>query len=132
MLALSGLALQGCQTSCGKSEDPVLWADGVTTTNSGVETYLTTPIDGKWLHFPSYRSFRLPHHFGTTDIALEAWVSFDEHPVTSNASDPPTEFAIAGGNVVVVTELTKDELIVKNSTCENGYYLLARITKRGP
>lgn len=127
-LALFGFGLYGCQTSCGDHRDPLLWADGIhSVTKSGNPMYQTTAVDDAWLHFPSYRAFRLPHHLGTTNVGIEAYVSFDEKPVGKGTSDPPNDFAVVSGNLLTVTNLTDQEAVVENSTCENDYYMLVRI-----
>lgn len=129
-LAVLGLGLFGCQSSCGESSDPVLWADGITTGTEGSRVYQTTAISDTWLHFPSARAFRFPHNFNTTNITIAAYVSLNEdEPVSADDSEPPASFAIASGNVVVLSDVTKNELVVENGTCENNYYLYLRITE---
>lgn len=127
-LALSGFGLYGCQTSCGEQRDPVLWADGITQESGGRCVYQTTAVDGRWLHFPSNRAFRLPHHFGTTNIDIHPYISFEEKPVSRGTSDPPAELAIVSGNTFTVTEWTEDEIVVENGSCENDYYVFVQIT----
>jgi hypothetical protein len=130
-LAILCPTIAGCETSCGERRDPVLWADGIVFEQDGKETYLTTPVDGKWLHFPSYRQFRLRHGFDTKNIDISAWVSMDERPVSKGETEPPKEFAVASGNVIVVTELTENDVVVENGTCENDYYILVKLAKLG-
>jgi hypothetical protein len=124
-LALSGFGLYGCQTSCGEHRDPLLWADGI---KPSKKVYLTTAIDGNWLHFPSYRSYRLPHNFGTKNISVDTYVAFEENPVKSGTTEPSTELATASGSVLLVTEVNTNDIVVENGTCENDYYMLVRIT----
>lgn len=132
VLALVSFGLYGCQTSCGEHESPVLWADGITATSASSVTYQTTAVDGQWLHFPSYRSFRLPHHFGTKDFKIEAFIATTDHPVAQGATKIPDEFVLGNGSIATITELTKDELVITNGSCENGYYLFVRLTKTVP
>jgi hypothetical protein len=128
-LALLCPILAGCETSCGEESEPVLWADGIVLEEDGQKTYLSTSVDGKWLHFPSYRRFRLRHGFGTANVLPMAWVSMDERPVAKGETDVPKEFAIASGNVIVFTERTENDVVVENGTCENDYYVLVKLTK---
>jgi hypothetical protein len=123
-LFLSSLGLCGCQASCGESTEPVLWTDGIITP-SGV--YLSTAIDDKWLHFPSHRSFRLRHNFGTKNVHFDAYVSFEEQPLNHGESQIPSDFAVASGNILVETETNENDIVVKNDTCENDYYMLVQI-----
>jgi hypothetical protein len=132
VLAMLSLGLYGCQTSCADDSEPVAWADGITSVDkNGHRVYQTTAVDDAWLHFPSHRAFRLHHGFGTKNIGVDAWVSFEEKPVGRGTSEPPADFAIVSGNVLTVTDVTDNEIVVENSTCENDYYMLVRITDLG-
>src|SRR5512147_393338 len=123
------LSQSGCQTSCGKHADPLLWADGTTRNSNGLRVYETTPLDGVWLSFPSYRDFRLPHGFGTKDVAIEAYLSLGEARPVQTVGDS-SKFAIATAAEVLATIPDENSVILENSTCENQYYLFARITER--
>lgn len=118
----------GCDTSCGEKKDPLLWADGVTRQVNGVRIYETTPIDGTWLHFPSYRKFELPHGFGTKDIAIDPYVALaDPRPA---ADSDAGKFELSSSGDVLVTISDENKVIVENTTCENDYYLFVRITDK--
>jgi hypothetical protein len=118
----------GCQTSCGKHEEPLLWADGITSGPNGQRTYRTTPIDGTWLHFPSYRRFRLPHHLGTRDPSIKAYISLAaDRPVLPDAGG--TDFALSTAAEVLVTIEDENTVVVENTTCENSYYLFVSISE---
>lgn len=119
----------GCSTSCGKHEEPLLWADGITSGSDGQRTYRTTPMEGTWLHFPSYRRFRLPHHLGTRDPSIEAYVSLAvDRPVQPDAGG--TNFAVSTAAEVLVTIEDENTVVVENTTCENSYYLFVRISEK--
>jgi hypothetical protein len=124
---LSLATLFGCDTSCGKHVEPLLWADGVSSTApSGLRTYATTPIDGTWLHFPSYRRFRLPHGFGNRDVSIQPYISLAvDRPAAVDGGS--TNFAIASSGEVLATIEDENNVIVENSTCENTYYLFVSI-----
>lgn len=126
VLALSSF---GCGTSCGEKQEPLLWADGVTRQSGGTRIYETTPINGTWLHFPSYRKFSLPHAFGTKDVAIDLYVSLADPEPAKNAIG--TKFETSSSGEALVTIPDENTVVVENTTCENDYYLFARITDRG-
>lgn len=132
VLALGAVAITGCQTSCGDHESAVLWAEGTSKTTPTSVTYQTTAVDGQWLHFPSYRSFRLPHHFGTKDFSIEVYVATTEHPVPKGETQIPDEFILSNGSIATITDFTEDDLVITNGSCENSYYLFVRLTKQLP
>jgi hypothetical protein len=120
----------GCGTSCASREDPLLWSDGSTTEQGGVRYYETTPITATWLHFPSHRQFKLPHGLGTTDIAVDAYVSLAVDKPVSNDGDRQ-KFATGTSAEVLVTIADANTLVVENTTCENDYYLFVRVKDKG-
>lgn len=131
LLVTMSLSTQiGCETSCGERKAPLLWSEGIVTETNGLRSYETTPIDGTWLHFPSYRRFKLPHGFGTKGLSIDAYVSLaDDAPASED--DGPSKFAIASSGEVLATLLDDNNVIVENATCENGYYLYVQITEKG-
>jgi hypothetical protein len=131
LATMSPVLLLGCDTSCGKRGEPLLWADGITTTSNGLRSYETTPIDSTWLHFPSYRQFRLPHGLGTRDLAIVAYLSLAvDKPVPADGS--AQRFALSTSAEVLATIEDENTVIVENSTCENDYYLFVNITEKAP
>jgi hypothetical protein len=129
LATLSFVSLPGCDTSCGKRGEPLLWADGHTFASpNGLRTYETTPIDASWLHFPSYRRFRLPHGLGTKDVSIEPYVSL---AVDRPAADgDATRIAVSTAAEVLATIEDENTVIVENTTCENAYYLFVRINEQ--
>ncbi|HMA92167.1 MAG TPA: hypothetical protein VKP30_05745 [Polyangiaceae bacterium] len=128
LLLTLALMQSGCGTSCGRKEEPQPWADGITREVSGTRVYESTPVDGLWLHFPSYRKFKFVHGFGTKDLSVEAYVSLaeDEPAKTGDA----TKVAIASSAEVLATFVDENTVVVENTTCENDYYLFVRISER--
>jgi len=125
--ALSSLS---CQATCGRSDEaPVLWADGVVEQQGTQQVYVTTPIDHPWLEFPSHRRFLLRHDMGTRDLAVEAYLSYEEQPVPTGDLDPHA-FAQAAGNTVLIESVDGNSTTVENDTCEDGYYLWLRLTSK--
>lgn len=129
LLLSSALMQFGCDTSCGRKEAPQPWADGVKREVNGTRVYESTPIDGVWLHFPSYRKFEFVHGFGTKDLSVEAYVSLAEDE-PAKAGDA-TKFAIASSAEVLATFVDENTVVVENTTCENDYFLFVRISERG-
>jgi hypothetical protein len=129
LVTMIGWSQAGCGTSCGKREDPLLWSDGTITERSGVRVYETTPTTATWLHFPSYRRFKLPHGFGTMAPSVDTWVSLAVDRPVSNDGDPQ-KFATNTAAEVLVTIPDENTLVVENATCENDYYLYVRITDK--
>ncbi len=128
LAAVSFALLVGCDTSCGKRGEPLLWADGITTTN-GLRKYETTPIDSTWLHFPSYRRFRLPHGLGTRDTDIVAYLSLAvDKPVPADGGEAQ-KIALSTSAEVLVAIEDENTVIVENSTCENDYYVFVRVTE---
>jgi len=104
-----------------------LWADGIVSETQGGRVYETTPLNGTWLHFPSYRQFELPHGFGTKDVSIEAYVSLTvAQPAASGVE--AQKFVLASSGEVYRTIADENTVIVENGTCENEYYLFVRIT----
>lgn len=128
-LTLPTALLSGCGTSCGDKRAALLWADGITRQVGETRIYETTPIDGTWLHFPSYRKFELPHGFGTKDVAVDLYVSLADPEPAKHAE--ATNFETSSSGEVLVSIPDADTLIVENTTCENDYYLFVRIADRG-
>ncbi len=120
--------LTGCQTSCGPSDQAsVRWTEGKVVTRGAERLYRSTPLDGTWLHFPSHRSFRLEHGLRTKDIVIQSYLSYSSNPVPKG-SVSPAGFAQAGGEVVVISEVTADAVVLENDTCENDFYLFVNIS----
>jgi hypothetical protein len=119
--------LNGCQTSCGHRGNAVLWSDGIVSERNGARIYETTAVRDTWLHFPSYRRFRLPHGFGTKDVSIETYISLAEDAPAAD-SDEPTKFAVASSGDVLVSIEDDNHVVVENETCENDFYLFVRIT----
>ena len=118
-----------CQTSCGNSnQQPLPYVDGIThtTTNGTEQIYETTPYDGEWLDFQSYRRFRLIHKLETTNYSIDARIAFSSNPVPKD-SDASSDVAFASGDVVVVEQINADSLQVRNDTCSQQY-LYVRLT----
>jgi hypothetical protein len=137
LATMTAFSQAGCSTSCGKHMDPLLWADGTVRESNGERIYETTPIDAPWLHFPSYRRFKLPHGFGTMNVGIETYLSLDvEQPVASSSSDAGTDdvsstkFAATISAEVLTTIADPNTVIIENTTCENAYYVFARITDK--
>lgn len=126
VLALPGF---GCGTSCGDKKEPLLWADGVTRQVGTTRIYETTPINGTWLHFPSYRKFLLPHGFGTKDVGIDVYVSLGDPAPADDAVGTTFETSSSGEALASIPD--EDTVVVENTTCENDYYLFAVITDRG-
>jgi hypothetical protein len=128
LTVLLALPCFGCGTSCGDKKEPLLWAEGITRQAGGTRIYETTPIDGTWLHFPSYRKFSLPHAFGTKDVAIDIYVSLADPEPVKNAVGAKFETSSSGEALVTIPD--ESTVIVENTTCENDYYLFVRITDR--
>jgi hypothetical protein len=116
-----------CQTSCGNgNQQPVLYVDGKTHTDGSLRVYETTPFDGEWLDFPSYRRFQLQHNLGTKDYTPVLYIAFDNYPVPAN-SDAGGDVAIASGDVAVIDDIEPNSLSIRNATCSEQY-LYVKIT----
>ncbi len=110
-----------CQTSCGDAnQQPINYADGKTHTEDGLRIYETTPRDGEWLHFPSYRRFKLEHNLKTTAYTPFILIAFSSHPVAS-ISDASDDVAIASGDVAVIEKIGDNSMIIRNDTCSEQY-----------
>lgn len=116
-----------CQTSCGNGNQPtVLYVDGTTHTDNAFRVYETSPYDGQWLDFPSYRRFKLQHNLGTMDYTPVLYIAFVSHPGPSN-SDAGGDVAIASGDVAVIDDIDPCYLLIRNATCSEQY-LYVKIT----
>src|ERR1700690_1669805 len=115
-----------CQTSCGNSnQQPIKYVDGKTHTTDGQRIYETTPFDGEWLHFPSYRRFSLVHDLCTMDYTPFMLIAFDSHPIPLDGD--AGDVAIASGDVAIVENVTPTTFQIRNDTCSEQY-LYVRLT----
>ena len=87
------------------------YADG---TVEGLE-YQSSPIEGRWLHFPGGRRYQLVHHLPARPTQLAAFLSFDEDP-------PRDDFTLGTGSIAVFEEVTDETITIHNDTCA-AYYL---------
>ncbi len=109
-----------CQTSCGNSnQQPIRYVDGRKYTDGPWQIYETTPYDGEWLHFPSYRRFSLEHNLGTKDITPFMWIAFDSHPIPLDGD--AGDVAPATGDVAIIESIGPNAIQIRNDTCSEQY-----------
>ena len=114
-----------CQTSCGPgNQTPITYADGIKLDSDTYES--TAYAGGEWLHYPSERRFVFPHHLGTSNYAITAYVAFNAYPGTSDDAGS-SDVAVAAGDILVIEQQTDQDLGVRNDTCSDEY-LYIRIT----
>jgi hypothetical protein len=82
-------------------------------------TWESTPIDGKWLHFSSGHIWffdvpalgdRIPYHITT-------YISPIEEPNTFGPDKPVGNFTVAGGNLAELSGVGPNRFVVRNGTC---------------
>jgi hypothetical protein len=122
------LALVACDCN-REGGPPVDYTEG--TTNG--DTYQTTPIDGRWLHFPGGRRYRLHHALGQKPAELSSTLSFDEDVHPEEGDESPRGSTEASGHAVIWREVTERYIEVENDTCA-GFYLrvVARAAPASP
>lgn len=111
-----------CQNSCGSgNQQPILYVDGkIHTSADGLSRiYESTPFDGEWLHFPSYRRFKLQHNLGTVDYSPQMYIAFGSNPIPANGD--AGDVALASGDVALIENLGSCSMQVLNNTCSEQY-----------
>jgi hypothetical protein len=99
--------------------------DGKKHIDGAWQIYETTPFDGEWLHFPTYRRFSLVHHLHTTDITPIMWVAFSSNPIPLDGD--AGDVALASGDVAIIERIDPDAIQIRNDTCSEQY-LYVKIT----
>ena len=115
-----------CQTSCGNNnQQPILYKDGKTHIDGTWRVYESTPYNGEWLDFPSYRRFQLVHNLCTVDYTPVMYIAFSSNPVPANSD--AGDVAIASGDVALMGKPGSKQLQIAIDTCSEQY-LYVRIT----
>lgn len=106
-----------------------------------LDTWESSPADGKWLHFPGQRTiYFYPGPFAGRHIArVTVFISPDEAPNQSQTKDPNgprSQYTIASGNVAVVTHFPdpggpqNPGIAVRNDTC--GVFFMRAVIEAYP
>jgi len=93
-------------------------------------TWQSTPIDGKWLHYPMQRAwiFAARDLGDRTPYEISVMVSAQEDPVHEGSAAP------AAGNLAEISGIVGGQFVVKNGTCAEYFVrVVARASPRpGP
>jgi hypothetical protein len=95
------------------------------------DTWVTGPIDGRWLDFPHQRAYFLEmKDLGNrTPYEVQAYVSAQADP----SHDEGGNFTIAAGNLTEVFQPSPGKVNVKNDTCADYFlYVVVRAPPRAP
>jgi hypothetical protein len=107
----ASLLLVACPSPCADEDlgDPVAYDDGI---NDGT-TYLSSPLEGPYLHLPPGRKYHLIHGLGKAPAVVTAYLAFDE---SGSVSQSAGKQAILSWNESVIS--------VANETCAEFYVLV--------
>lgn len=88
------------------------------------DTWESTPIDGKWLHFSSGHTwfFDVPAFGERKPFKIQTYISPIEEPNVYGAGKPSGNFSEGGGNLTELSGVDKNRLVVRNGTCAE-YFL---------
>jgi hypothetical protein len=95
------------------------------------DTWVSGPIDGRWIDFPRQRAYVLEmHDLGDrVPYEVQAFVSAQADP----SHDPGGNFTIAAGNLTEVFSPVPGKVNVKNDTCADYFlYVVVRAPPRAP
>jgi hypothetical protein len=87
-------------------------------------TWESSPIDGKWLHFPSQHIwyFDVPAWGDRKPFNVLPYISPVEDPNVFHPERAPQNFTSGGGNLTELSGVDTNRLVVRNGTCAE-YFL---------
>jgi hypothetical protein len=82
-------------------------------------TWESSPIDGKWLHFSSGHAwfFEVPAFGDRTPFRIETYISPVEEPNVFRPDKAPSNFTMGGGNLAELSGVGPNRFTVRNGTC---------------
>lgn len=87
------------------------------------DTWESSPIDGKWLHFPSGHIwfFEVPALGERTPYSIETYISPVQDPNVFVPGRAPSNFTQAGGNLAELSGVGPNRFVVRNGSCAEYY-----------
>jgi hypothetical protein len=120
-------ALLATAVSCGCSsldncpngtDTPIVIDTG--TTDKAALTFESAPWDGKLDAFPAKTQLEFKHDLGVTPLLVKAYLSFRDVGTNDHDGGSVTEIA---GNEGPLECVDSHVIVVKNDTCENGFFI---------
>jgi hypothetical protein len=95
-------------------------------------TWESSPMDGKWLHFPSQHIwfFEVPAWGDRMPYDIETYLSPVEDPNVFHPERPPNNFTLVGGNLAELSGVSNNHMVIRNGTCAE--YFLRTTVKLPP
>ena len=86
-------------------------------------TWESSPIDGKWLHFSSGHIwfFEVPALGDRIPYSIETYISPVEDPNVFRTDRAPANFTMGGGNLAELSGVGPNRFVVRNGTCAEYY-----------
>lgn len=106
----------GCKTSCTVDADPN--PEVITSGVAEGGVYESSPWNGEYHEFPPQKRYEFRHGLGGVPKEVATYVAFEETPIGTREFGNVAE---AAGNIVIIEDVSAEDIRVRNDTCETFY-----------